>query len=217
MLSVWSSPRLPAQAGRRLVGLGMACNQVAFALTHARLEEQRAVDAVCWVFEREENGEHVPEEWVIGDWHSEERDHAERLAAVYACAVASYTGQAVETLSALIARREVPTEPVHARPSDILTLPDIALPLLQLPTAEPEPERERSRIRLNQHLAASHRKVLQAMSAVLRKVPAAAFDDTHAMENREPLDDFEDDFPVALHSYAAACVSAIELLATSRA
>jgi hypothetical protein len=100
--------------------------------------------------------------------------------------------------------------PLSAPPSDVLTMAQIHVPLLQIPERAVA-GRWRGRLAVeNAGLASDHQRLIAAMAAV--ESPAGAFDDPREVAERQTAYLLEAEFPSALHEYASACAFALAIM-----
>jgi hypothetical protein len=190
--------------------LGQACNEAGLAVLDAQTQLAHAAEAFWRSCERVDHPEDLMS-WVAGEHYFACRDHVERLTAMYARASAQYAVCAVETASRVADGQPatVPA-PMSAPPSDVLTMAQIHVPLLQIPERAVA-SRWRSRLALeNAGLASDHQRLIAAMAAV--ESPADAFDDPGEVAERQSAYLLEAEFPSALHEYAGACAYALAIM-----
>jgi hypothetical protein len=211
VLSARSAARLPASLAEVLVGLGTVANELSFALAETRLREHQATLAVVRVNEREDLNHPAPESDMIVDWHAATRDHAERLVAIYAHIAAAYAVHAIETFT-MLARGEQPCPWQAIVPSDILTMPDVIVPLVQLPDDAGAEDDRRHIPRYNKDLRQAHNQLVQAATGHVRHDSPTILDKPEQLADRDNARDLDDDLPTALHVYAATAISAFDIL-----
>jgi hypothetical protein len=123
---------VPGEVVDLLLRLGQVCNDVGLAVLDAQAQFAASAEALgrCWDWVNQAG----PVGWLIEERHLACRDHLERLTAVYAWAAAQYAVCAVQ-IASRVADGEpatVPT-PLPVLPSDVLTLAQIHVSLLQIP------------------------------------------------------------------------------------
>lgn len=130
---------------------------------------------------------------------------------MYACAAARYAVWAVECAS-----RTANDHPLTAPdflpvpPSDVLTLAQIHVSLLQIPDHAVVAAWRDRLPRENAHLASTHQELVAAMAAV--ESPATTFDEPSQVTKREVAYLLEAEFPATLHAYASACAYALAIM-----
>lgn len=211
VLSAHTAGRLPPSLAEELIGLGTAANELSFALAETRLREQQAVLAVVRVNEREDLNHRTPESDMIGEWHAATLDHAERLVAIYAHIAATYAVHAIEAFT-MLARGEQPHPWSAIVPSDILTMPDVIVPLVQIPDGAGAEDDRRHIPRYNKDLRESHNQLVEAGRGHVRRDSPTILDKPERLASRDNAKDIDDELPTALHEYAAAVVCAFGIL-----
>jgi hypothetical protein len=134
VLPAMCAEALPSSIARTLTGLGVAANDLSLALSEARLQQSRAAMQLHRASDLEDVlGKEPAEYQPLGSWFEAARNYSEQLVAIYAQLAGAYAAYAVEVFSALQGRRSL-TELAVPRivPSDLLTMPQILLPLVQL-------------------------------------------------------------------------------------
>lgn len=200
---------VPGEVVQALLALGQACNDAGLAVLDAQVQSAHAAEVLWRCWDRVERVD--PVGWVAEERHVACRDHVERLTALYAGAAARYAVCAVETASRVAdgGPATVP-EPLPVLPSDVLTLAQIHVPLLQIP-AQAVASRWRDRLpRENAGLARDHERLLAAMAVV--ESPSTTFDEPDKVAERQVAYLLEAEFPSALHEYAASCVFALAIM-----
>ncbi len=139
------------------------------------------------------------------------RDHAERLTALYAWAAAQYATCAVE-IASRAADGEAAAAPTSlpVLPSDVLSLSQIHVPLLQIPDRAVSTRWRSGPARENAGLATDHRRLVAAMAAV--ESPSTTFDEPDKVAERQTGYLLEAEFPAALHEYGASCAFALAIM-----
>lgn len=190
--------------------LGQACNDAGLAVLDAQTRLALAAEAFCRSCERLDQPENLMN-WVAEEHHLACRHHVERLTAIYARASAQYVVCAVETASRVADSEPaaVPA-PMSGPPSDVLTMAQIHVPLLQIPERAVA-SRWRNRLAVeNAGLASDHQRLVAAMTAV--ESPATAFDDPGEVAERQTAYLLEAEFPATLRDHASACAYALAIM-----
>ena len=201
---------VPGELVHLLRMLGQACNDAGLAVLGGQIQLAHAAEAFWRLCGRVDQPEDL-EGWVAEERYFACRDHVERLTAMYARAAAQYAVCAIEAASR-VADGQPATGPTSlpAPPSDVLTLAQIHVPLLQIPDRAVA-SRWRHRLgRENAGLARDHQQLVAAMAAV--ESPAATFDDPDKVAQRQTAYLLEAEFPSALHEYASACAYALAIM-----
>jgi hypothetical protein len=190
--------------------LGQACNDAGLAVLSAQTQLAYAAEAFWRMSEQMDERPNLLS-WVAEEHHFACRDHVERLTAIYAQATAQYAVCAVEVASRVADGHPavVPTS-LPALPSDVLTLAQIHVPLLQIPDRAVGSRWRRRLARENAALASDHQRLVAAMASV--DSPAATFDDPGRVAERQTAYLLETEFPSALHEYASACACALAIM-----
>lgn len=130
---------------------------------------------------------------------------------MYAWAAAKYATRAVEIASRVAdgASASLDTS-LPVLPSDVLSLAQIHVPLLQMPERAVSGRWQRRLARQNAGLASDHRQLVAAMAAV--ESPSTAFDDPDKVAERQTGHLLEVEFPAALHEYASSCAFALAMM-----
>ena len=190
--------------------LGQASNHAGLAVLDAQTQLAHAAEAFWRSCERSDQRANLMS-WVAEEYHVACRDHVERLTAMYAQASAQYAVCAVEAASRVADGQPV-TVPASmpAPPSDVLTMAQVHVPLLQIPARVLASQWLSGRAVENAALAADHRRLTAAIAAV--ESPANAFDDPDKVAERQTAYLLESEFPSALHQYASTCVHALAIM-----
>jgi hypothetical protein len=201
---------VPGEVAELLRMLGQACNDAGLAVLDAQTQLAHAAEALWRLSSRLDQAEDLVG-WVAEERYFACRDHVERLTAMYARAAAQYAVSAIEAASRVAdgLPATAPT-PSPAPPSDVLTLAQIHVPLLQIPDRAVA---SRWRHRLSQEnagLASDHQRLVTAMAAV--ESPATTFDDPDKVAERQTAFLLETEFPSTLHEYASACAYALAIM-----
>lgn len=205
---------IPADIVELLRMLGQASNEAGLAVLSAQTELAHAA-APLWRASEREAQDATMLEWVAGERYFACRDHLERLTAIYTRAAAHYATCALEVASQVADGRTARTPtPLSSRPSDLLTLAQIHVPLLQIPETAVMEGRRHLLVRINTELAQVHKLLVTAMAGV--ESPAATFDEPESVAQRQTGYLLEAEFPSALHEYASACAFSVTIMSAPK-
>jgi hypothetical protein len=113
--------------------LGQACNDAGLAVLDAQAQFAHAAEAF-WRLSEPADGSGEILGWVAEERNFACRDHVQRPTAMYAKAAAQYAACAVEISSRVAdGHQAMVPNPLPVLPSDVLTLAQIHVPLLQIP------------------------------------------------------------------------------------
>jgi hypothetical protein len=155
---------------------GIACNDAGLAVLEAESLFARAADALDR--HAADSRETTIINWVTDELHAAHLEHLERLIAIYARTAAQYATLAVEIASAIAdGRPQSGRAPPVPLPSDVLSLVQLHVPLLQVPSSAVRGRWLRRLPEINAELSTAHKHVLTAIRRV-ESVPAA-FNDLH--------------------------------------
>lgn len=211
--------RLPARLAETLTGLGTAANELSLAVAEARLHQHRTRLALAHVSERENHPYLPPEYSMIAEWRTAAREHAERLLAIYTHIAATYAAHTIDAFT-LLARGDEPHQWQSGTivPSDILTMPDQFIPLVQLPDDTGTPSDRPHIPSTNAYQRQAHTHAVRAATRHTHREPATLFDQPEQLADRQINDhdehggELDDELPSAIHEYAAAAIYAFNIL-----
>ncbi|GIH18970.1 hypothetical protein [Rugosimonospora africana] len=195
-----------------LVDLGLACNAAVVAITHAQTAELSAREAAVAVSATRRSLRWCQR--THGNIALSALTYADMLTAEYAVVAANYAVDAANVAADLLAGRQ-PQVPEAGRllPSHVLANLDTSVPLIQIPPS-----------RFDQEIAAGHNEQLVAfhselVSVIRQRLPASAttdYDDIALAAHRQAgSTELVLEFPAALHGYASALTSMLQLVATA--
>ncbi|MDT5152313.1 MAG: hypothetical protein QOI01_4046 [Mycobacterium sp.] len=208
LLTVRPENAIPDDIAGPLIDHGRACNDLATALAAALLDKDRLIDQEQRA--SYDSGKNV-EGQTIQALFDINHECIEQLSALYADTAAQYAVDAIEAAGQ--AHRRQPLTPSAPRPitaTDLILLPEIHLPLIQIDVSTIAKPKLQHRAQVeNRGIVEGHR-LLHAAIAEARKPENQKSGPTPA--ERCVL---EPELGAALHNYAAACIEALTIL-TSR-
>lgn len=198
---------LPPSVAVQLLDLGLACNAASLAYRQALLVEEQANQTLAAT---RESDPAVQFRRFAADEEAEAAlDMADQRLATYAVLTATYATFAASMVSCASAGTLTDVDPVKpVAPSRLLTDPDGALPILDLPPATADDD-------LAEQLRRKRQAVTSAASNARASGVADCYDGrTAAAARPSGAVDLSEDVPDGLHAYAALLVEVLGLLIT---
>ncbi|MFG2042249.1 hypothetical protein [Dactylosporangium sp. NPDC048998] len=196
---------LPSTVAAQLFDLGLACNTASLAYRQALLTEERAGQALDAI--REDDPAVMFRRFAATEQADAALDTAEQLLSTYAVLAATYAEYATTVLAAAAAGKLQDVEPVTlVATSALLTDPDSALPVVQLPPGTAGDG-------LTERLQQLRRRVTVAASNARASGVTACYDGRSAATARPDGGiELSEDVPDGLHAYAALLLESLGLL-----
>jgi len=199
---------VPEPICEALLDLGLACNDAALLLDTAQLEHRRSLNGASLA---EACGRKAHHRGYLANQLLEcTLTYTDQLTAAYTAVACTLAAYAAAVAVALIHGEELPVPDLEPmRPSQVLALPDVYLPLVQMHV---DTRRDHALVAHNTDLIGHHGRVHEIVDAITRSDPVDAYDEPSRLANR-PVRSVEQHLILAraLHCYGSGCAWAVAL------